>query len=256
VPRCAPCGALERVGLTEAANEDSRTRGSFHRVGATRIAPGVVRSMTRPKPWSRFRPWRRPGISSVREDQEMRGLIPVSLIALGMLVAGLGSADAQSVMKQCGQQWQAAKQAGTTNGETWPQFLRDCRARLASTTSAPPQGGFAPAVPAPAAPAPTPAPAPAQPQTGSLFPWKRPAAPPSTPSGYGAPAPTGAGQFASAQEAQYRCPGATVVWVNTSSHVYHFAGTRNYGTTHHGAYMCEADAQAAGDRAAKNEHHP
>lgn len=56
----------------------------------------------------------------------------------------------QSVMKQCGAQWQAAKAAGTTGGATWPQFLKSCRAQLASTTSAPPPGGFAPAAPAPA----------------------------------------------------------------------------------------------------------
>ena len=66
------------------------------------------------------------------------------------------AASNQSVMKQCGAQWQAAKAAGTTSGATWPQFLNACRAQLASTTSAPPQGGFAPATPAPApSPAPT-----------------------------------------------------------------------------------------------------
>jgi hypothetical protein len=48
----------------------------------------------------------------------------------------------------------------------------------------------------------------------------------------------------------------TVVWVNTKSRIYHFAGTHSYGTTKEGAYMCEADARAAGDRAAMNEHHP
>ena len=53
----------------------------------------------------------------------------------------------------------------------------------------------------------------------------------------------------------------TSVWVNTRSHVYHFAGTsyhgRNfYGHTREGAYMCEADARAAGNRAAFDEHHP
>jgi hypothetical protein len=145
----------------------------------------------------------------------------------------------QSVMRQCGAQWQAAKAAGTTGGATWPQFLKTCRAQLASTTSAPSQGGFAPAAPAPA-PAPT--------QSGSLFPWQRPAAPPSE-----LPAPTGA---ASAQEAQYRCPGSTVVWVNEHSHIYHFPGTRDYGHTKSGAYMCEAEAQTSGNRAALNEHHP
>ncbi len=38
-------------------------------------------------------------------------------------------ANAESVMKMCGEQWQAAKAAGTTNGETWPQFLSQCRAQ-------------------------------------------------------------------------------------------------------------------------------
>ena len=70
------------------------------------------------------------------------------------------------------------------------------------------------------------------------------------------PSPTAAGSSASAQQAQYRCPGATVVWVNEKSHIYHFPGTHDYGNTKRGEYMCEADAQAAGNRAAKNEHHP
>ena len=48
----------------------------------------------------------------------------------------------------------------------------------------------------------------------------------------------------------------TVAWVNARSRVYHFAGTRNNGNTKQGAYMCEADARTAGDRAAMNEHHP
>jgi hypothetical protein len=149
----------------------------------------------------------------------------------------------QSVMKQCGAQWQAAKAAGTTSGATWPQFLKACRAQLASITSAPPQGGFAPATPAPA-------PSPAPTQSGSLFPWQRPAAPPA-----GSAAST-AGGSASPQEAQYRCPGSTVVWVNEHSRIYHFPGTRDYGDTKSGAYMCEAEAQTAGNRAAKNERHP
>ena len=146
----------------------------------------------------------------------------------------------QSVMKQCAAQWQAEKAAGTTGGATWPQFLKACRVQLASTTSARTQGGFAPA---PAAPAPAPASSPAPAQSGSLFPWQRPAAPPSE-----LPAPTGA---ASAQEAQYRCPGSTVVWVNEHSHIYHFPGTRDYGHTKSGAYMCEAEAQTSGNRAAR-----
>jgi hypothetical protein len=67
---------------------------------------------------------------------------------------------------------------------------------------------------------------------------------------------TGAGQFTTDTQARARCPSDTVVWVNTKSNIYHFAGRRDYSKTKQGAYMCEADAKAAGDRAAKNEKHP
>jgi len=147
---------------------------------------------------------------------------------------------------QCDAEYVANKAAIRASGQTKRAFVASCRAGNETI----PQGTAA-------APAPAPAPAPSQ-NTGSLFPWQQPAAPAPAPapSSYGAPAPTGAGQFASAQEAQYRCPGATVVWVNEHSHIYHFPGTRDYGHTKQGAYMCEADAQSTGNRAAKNERHP
>ena len=63
-----------------------------------------------------------------------------------------------------------------------------------------------------------------------------------------------AGQFTSEAEAKSHCSADTVVWVNTRSHVYHFAGAKDYGRTKHGAFMCRADAGRAGTfRAAKNE---
>jgi hypothetical protein len=83
-----------------------------------------------------------------------------------------------------------------------------------------------------------------------------PAAPAPTPANYGNTTPSVAGQFASEQEARYRCPSDTIVWVNERSHIYHFPGTNNYGHTKRGAFMCEADAKAGGARAAMNEHHP
>ena len=46
------------------------------------------------------------------------------------------------------------------------------------------------------------------------------------------------------------------MWVNTDSSIYHFSGHKDYGTTKQGAYMCETDALAAGDRASKTEKHP
>ena len=45
--------------------------------------------------------------------------------ALGL--ASTGAAQAQSIMKQCGDDWKAAKANNTTNGLTWPQFLKQCR---------------------------------------------------------------------------------------------------------------------------------
>ena len=45
--------------------------------------------------------------------------------------------------------------------------------------------------------------------------------------------------------------GPGMVWVNTSSHVYHKEGSRFYGKTKHGKYMTEADAIKEGDHAAK-----
>jgi hypothetical protein len=71
-----------------------------------------------------------------------------------------------------------------------------------------------------------------------------------------APSPTGAGQFATEAEAKSRCPADIVVWVNLNSKIYHFAGYKNYGTTEHGAYMCEKQATADGFRASKNEKRP
>jgi len=143
----------------------------------------------------------------------------------------------QSVMKICASQWKDAKAAGTTGGLTWPQFLSQCRARQ-SSAAASPSGGFASAT----------APAPA-PQSGSLFPWWRPAAPGSAPA---SPSALQSGQFTTELAARARCPSDTVVWVNTPTRIYHYSGSRYYGQTHRGAYMCEADARAAGYRATRN----
>lgn len=63
-----------------------------------------------------------------------------------------------------------------------------------------------------------------------------------------------ADQFSTEGDARAHCGGDTVVWVNTKSHVYHFAGSKDYGQTKRGAFMCRADADRAGKfHAAKNE---
>jgi hypothetical protein len=150
----------------------------------------------------------------------------------------------QSVMKACASQWKDAKAAGATGGQTWPQFLSQCRTRQGSTASS--SGGFAPA------PASAPAPAPAS-QSGSLFPWWQSSNSASAPaSNPGAPSALQAGQYTTELAARARCPSDTVVWVNTPSRIYHYSGTRYYGQTRRGAYMCEADARTAGYRATRS----
>ena len=44
------------------------------------------------------------------------------------------------------------------------------------------------------------------------------------------------------------CPGDTVIWLNQNTGVYHVPGDRWYGRTKHGAYECERQAIAEGDK--------
>jgi hypothetical protein len=67
--------------------------------------------------------------------------------------------------------------------------------------------------------------------------------------------PAASGQLAmfdTESAAQSHCPTDTVVWLNTSSGIYHEKGMRWYGRTKHGAYVCRAEADAAGDRDTRN----
>ena len=48
------------------------------------------------------------------------------------------------------------------------------------------------------------------------------------------------------------CPGDQVVWVNTRSHIYHFAGQTWFGHTKDGKYLCRHAADAEGDRPTHN----
>jgi hypothetical protein len=84
----------------------------------------------------------------------------------------------------------------------------------------------------------------------------RPASPPATGSTTGAatraPVSAAANQYRSEAEAKTGCGADPVVWGNTASHVLHKAGTRYYGKTKSGAYMCEGDATKAGYHEAKN----
>ncbi len=52
--------------------------------------------------------------------------------------------------------------------------------------------------------------------------------------------------------AHQHCPHDNVVWLNTATGIYHFDGERWYGRTKHGAFVCQREANAAGDRPTRN----
>jgi hypothetical protein len=165
-------------------------------------------------------------------------------------VAAPRPATGQKTAKECRDEWRANKAANQASGVTEKAYVAQCRggAESAQPTAAPvpaPAPTAAPAAPAPAPTAAAPPARPAPPATTAA----RPA--PSTPA-----SPVGANEFSTEADAKAHCPSDTVVWVNLNSKIYHFRGTKDYGTTKHGAYMCERDTAASGMRAAKNETHP
>ena len=57
-------------------------------------------------------------------------------------------------------------------------------------------------------------------------------------------------KFASEEAARQRCPMDMVVWLVLPGNSFVVKGDPRYGTTQRGAYMCERDAIAAGNRGA------
>jgi hypothetical protein len=168
---------------------------------------------------------------------------------IGLVILSSQTVAGQKTIKACQEEWRANKAANQANGITEKSYVDQCRAG-----GAPTQPTAAPAAPFPgrtAAPTPT---APAPPATAPpIRPAPSPTAGPTSPP---RGTPVGTNQFATEEQAKARCPSDTVVWANLKSHIYHFSGDRNYGTTKDGAYMCESDTVAAGFRAPKNEEHP
>jgi hypothetical protein len=149
--------------------------------------------------------------------------------AFGFIAASAAEPALAKTAKECSAEYSANKAAIKGAGQKRADFIAACKAG----TETVPAGG---AAAAPAAAAPAPAATPAAPAPAPMAPAAAPSA--------------------SEAQAQATCPGDVVVWVNTSSHVYHFKGNKNYGSTKRGNYMCEGAAKAAGDRAAANEKHP
>jgi hypothetical protein len=162
-------------------------------------------------------------------------------------VATASSAWAQQKQKTvaaCQAEWRANKADNQAKGITEKAYVAQCRGSSAASATTGAANN-----PAPAAATPT--------TSSSTKPENNSRATATTPSrAQTVAAPTAANQFGSEGQAKSRCPSDTVVWANLSSKIYHFAGTKNYGNTKQGAYMCEKDATAGGFRASKTEKHP
>ncbi len=50
-------------------------------------------------------------------------------IALGLALGGPSAASAESIMRTCATEWKQAQVSGATDGQSWPQFLAQCRTR-------------------------------------------------------------------------------------------------------------------------------
>jgi hypothetical protein len=160
----------------------------------------------------------------VRSMLAVTALAVTAMIAsqAGVAQAPAGAPAGATGLCNDGSYWTGATKSGACRGhkgvKTW----------YAATGSA-----AAPAAAAPAAPAAPAAAAPA-PSTAMTAAPKTKTTSTKTTAGTGTPAPGG---------------GPGMVWLNTSTKVYHCYGTKYYGTTKAGAYMTEADAKAKGAHA-------
>ena len=73
---------------------------------------------------------------------------PAAAVAGLAFAAGLafgGTAQAESVQKQCSAKYQSAKSSNSLNGETWNQFYKQCATELKGGSAAAPAQTSAPA---------------------------------------------------------------------------------------------------------------
>lgn len=198
------------------------------------------------------------------------------IVVVGLSVMSSAALAEHKTVKACEDEWRANKADNQTKGVTLKAYVAKCRSEGAEaaptpapapTPAAKPPTTATPAPAQPASPAAPTSPATTKPPTAaapSAPAASKPTSPPATaPAAHAAkpaptvqPAPTGANQFSTEDQARAHCPGDTVVWVNLESGIYHFAGHRSYGKTKSGAYMCKTDTAASNFRPSKTEKRP
>lgn len=186
--------------------------------------------------------WRCPGPFLFRSknlgEKSMKTAVRFAAVTLVLMGAPLLAQTAPAGSTgQCkdGTYSTASSKQGACRGH---KGVKEWYAASATTPAAPASKG--------AAPASAPAPAPAPPPAASAAPVPAAAATaargPKTSAGKLSPA------AAAAARPQVPGGGPGLVWVNTSSNVYHCYGTDFYGKTKAGSYMSEADAKTKGAR--------
>jgi hypothetical protein len=161
----------------------------------------------------------------------MRTAIRWMAVATGLLAAQVAVAQAPAGSTgQCkdGTYSTAASKQGACRGH---QGVKEWYAAEAPTATKTPAAAPAPA----AAPGPMAAPTSTSPKVASP-----------TPGPMAAPTPKPSPSSKAAAMTQAAGGGPGLVWVNTSSNVYHCYGSDYYGKTKAGSYMSEADAKAKG----------
>jgi hypothetical protein len=163
----------------------------------------------------------------------MNSAIRLMAVATGLLVVQVAAAQAPAGSTgQCkdGTYTSAASKQGACRGHQGVKEWYAAEAPAAAKTPA-------------SAPTPTPAPGPMAAPTAASPKVATP-----SPGPVAAPSPKASPSAKAAAMPQAAGGGPGLVWVNTSSNVYHCYGSDYYGKTKAGSYMSEADAKTKGAR--------